>query len=136
MKNQKKSQFFLLLFRTKGGEDLQSEAEKGAEVPLGVVNGEAFLVADVGVVEYHGEADELVAPLANYSLLSCFLLFPVVSLSQEFFQFVDIAARNGNGIVTVTHHELHGTGIGGYLFRLTEIDHKGTMTTDYHRISL
>ena len=58
------------------------------------------------------------------------------SCSDEFLQFIDIAARDGNGIMAMAHHELHGTGIRGDLFHLTEIDHKGTMTTDYHRISL
>ena len=38
--------------------------------------------------------------------------------------------------MSVTYHELHGTGIGGDLFHLIEIDHKSTMTTDNHGISL
>ena len=58
------------------------------------------------------------------------------SLSQQLLQFADIAARNGDGIVAVTYHELHGAGIGGYLFHLTKINHEGTMTTDYHGIVL
>ena len=57
-------------------------------------------------------------------------------LSQEFLQFIDIAARNGDGILTVSHHELHGARIRGYLFHLTEINHKGTMAADYHGIGL
>ena len=58
------------------------------------------------------------------------------SLSQQFLQFVDIAARNGDGIVSVKHHELHGARIRGDLFNLTKIDHEGTMATHYHGISL
>ena len=42
-------------------------------------------------------------------------------LSQQLLQFIDIAARDGNGIVAVTHHELHGTGIGGDLLSVNEL---------------
>ena len=51
-------------------------------------------------------------------------------------QFTDIAAGDGDGIVGVTHQELHGAGIGGDLLHLTEIDHEGAVATDYHGIGL
>ena len=82
----------------------------------------------------HGERPVGILALREITFFSA--LGQYENLSQEFLQFVDIAARYGNGIVAVAHYELHGTGIGGDMFHLSEIDHKGTMTTDYHRISL
>ena len=38
--------------------------------------------------------------------------------------------------MAMANRKLHGTGIGGDLFHLTEIYHKGTMATDYHGIGL
>ena len=44
---------------------LKPQAEGGADKPLDVMNAERFLVADVGEIEEHGHADELVAPMVN-----------------------------------------------------------------------
>ena len=40
---------------------------------------------------------------------------PAPRLSQQFFQFADVTARDGDGVVVVAHNELHGARIGGYL---------------------
>ncbi len=44
---------------------LKPKAEGGADKPLDVMNAERFLVADVGKIENHRHADELVAPMVN-----------------------------------------------------------------------
>ena len=44
---------------------LKPQAEGGADKPLDVMNAERLLVADVGEIEEHGHADELVAPMVN-----------------------------------------------------------------------
>ena len=61
-------------------------------------------------------------------------LFPIDS--QQFLEFIDVAARNGDGIVAVTHHELHGARIRGDLFYLAEVDHESTMATYNRGINL
>ncbi len=45
---------------------LKSKPEEGADVPFGIMYGEAFLVADVGEIIYHRDTAELVVPLTNY----------------------------------------------------------------------
>ncbi len=43
----------------------QSQSEEGADSPLDIMYGETILMADVGEIEYHREAKELVAPLVD-----------------------------------------------------------------------
>ena len=45
--------------------ELQAQAEEGAEAPFDVVDLEVFPVADIGEVEHHRHAEELVALLAQ-----------------------------------------------------------------------
>ena len=59
-----------------------------------------------------------------------------VELPQQFLQFGDIAARYGDGIVAVTHDELHGVGTGRDLLHLAEIDEEGAMAAHYHGVGL
>ena len=42
----------------------KTHAEEGADAPFDVVYCKPVLIADVGEVEYHGQAEELVAPLS------------------------------------------------------------------------
>ena len=44
---------------------LKSKPEESAYSPLDIMYGEALLVTDIGEIEYHGDAAELIAPLAD-----------------------------------------------------------------------
>ena len=58
------------------------------------------------------------------------------ALSQDsFLNLCHVAARNGEGLMAMANNELHGARLGNKLLHLAEIDQKGTMTTNYHRIS-
>ena len=46
---------------------LKPHPEEGSDAPLDVLDGEVILIADVGEIEHHREAEEFVAPLMNDS---------------------------------------------------------------------
>ena len=95
-----------------------------------------FNIEDAGKVLVRGVKDKGDIKGTSFLEDAYQLGISIWNLSQKFLQFIDIAAWNGDGIMAMAHHELHGTRIRGDLFHLTEIDHEGTMTTNYHGISL